>query len=182
MKKISTILLIIISLAQIGVAKISLNNYTFTEFKKPNLENPNINIDRIVKNLINAQNANSDNVVFVKENNVFSTQSENIAKAILGRPLNFPNPVNKGRNTTLGYNLSKEMDIEILIYDSTGHLLFETAIEKGAPGAQAHTTQYNKVALRDYGFYTENLSVGIYFYIIKSGSEILGKGKLAIIP
>ena len=182
MKYIYTIIGIIISLVQIELADISLNSYTFTEFKKPDSENPNINIDRIVKSLINVQNTNSDNVVFVKESNVFSTQAENIAKAILGRPLNFPNPVNKGRDTTLGYNLSKEMDIEILIYDSTGYLIFETTIQKGAPGAQAHTTQYNKVPLRDYGFYTENLSVGIYFYIIKSDHEILGKGKLALVP
>lgn len=182
MKKIKIIIVIIITLTHIVTANISLNNYAFSEFKKPDSENQTISIDKIVKNLIKAESSKSDNVVFVKENNVFSTQAENIAKAILGRPLNFPNPVNKGRDTTLGYNLSKEMNIEILIYDSTGYLLFETAIEKGAPGAQAHTTQYNKVSLRDYGFYTENLSVGIYFYIIKSGNEILGKGKLAIVP
>ena len=110
------------------------------------------------------------------------SSSTTVIKRIIGNVLNYPNPVKKGANTFIGYKLSTAMPIEILIYDSTGYLIFKTNFSSNQLNASKGEGFYNKVNLRNAGFNTENFSTGIYFYIVLSEGKVLGKGKLAIIP
>ena len=105
-----------------------------------------------------------------------------IEKKIIGGVYNYPNPVRQNDTTRIGYELSKNMDIDIIVFDSRGNQIFETHFSSGSQGGIGGAGTYNRVDLRAAGLPISQLSVGIYFYIIKSGSEALGKGKIAVIP
>ena len=105
-----------------------------------------------------------------------------IEKKIVGGVYNYPNPVRQSETTKIGYELSKDMNIDIIVFDSRGNQIFETHFTAGSNGARGGVSNYNRVDLRASGIDIAQLSVGIYFYIIKSGSDVLGKGKIAVIP
>jgi hypothetical protein len=99
--------------------------------------------------------------------------------SVQGKVLNYPNPFKSDRGTTVGYVLSKSMDVELKIFDMMGNLL--TSIEKPA-GALGGLRGLNKIAVNSQNFGGTLLSAGVYFYLLMSDGKILGKGKMAVIP
>ncbi|MFC1546232.1 T9SS type A sorting domain-containing protein [bacterium] len=100
---------------------------------------------------------------------------------IIGTPLNYPNPFKLAQGTHIGYELSKDMDIEIQIYDMLGHRICKKQIKSGEQGGKG-AGYYNKVAVTQDTFEGYDLSQGIYFYVIIHDGTVLGKGKMSIIP
>lgn len=93
----------------------------------------------------------------------------------------YPNPFRASKiqedDPAIGYKLSKAMDIEILIYDMAANLIFEQEIKSGSEAAQAN---YNKFKL---GILSGvKLTAGVYFYFIRHKGEIMGQGKMAVVP
>ena len=109
------------------------------------------------------------------ENVPMETQSTGMP----AEPLNYPNPFQLKNGTTIGYKLTKDTDIKIEIYNSFGHRVLIKNIKAGANGASA--TGYNRVKI-SYSDFKQDLPAGPYFYTILSGGELLGKGRMAIIP
>ena len=95
------------------------------------------------------------------------------------QPLNYPNPFQLKNGTTIGYKLTKDTDIKIEIYNAFGHKILTKNIKAGANGGSA--IQYNRVKI-SYSDFKYDLPAGPYFYTILSGGELLGKGRMAIIP
>ena len=102
-----------------------------------------------------------------------------IKAAVEGKLLNFPNPFPAERGTTIGYVLSKNMDIELKIFDMMGNLV--SSIEKPA-GSLGGMQGMNKVSIGSSNFEGMLLSAGVYFYLLIHDGKVLGKGKMAVIP
>lgn len=103
----------------------------------------------------------------------------NVAPSITNKPLNYPNPFKKNESTSIYYNLSKSMDIELRIYDMMANEISKLVRNAGLKGASIGP---NKIGLSDFGIDARDLSAGVYFYIIMNNGVILGKGKMAVIP
>ena len=95
------------------------------------------------------------------------------------KPLNYPNPFQLRNGTTIGYKLTQDTDIKIEIYNAFGHKTLTKNIKAGANGASA--TEYNRVTI-SYSDFNYDLPAGPYFYTIIANGELLGKGRMAIIP
>ena len=95
------------------------------------------------------------------------------------QPLNYPNPFQLKNGTTIGYKLTQDIDIKIEIYNAFGHKILTKNIKAGANGGSA--SQYNRVTI-SYNDFNYDLPAGPYFYTILSAGELLGKGRMAIIP
>ena len=95
------------------------------------------------------------------------------------KPLNYPNPFRLKTGTTIGYKLTQDTDIKIEIYNAFGHKILTKNIKAGANGGSA--TEYNRISI-SYSDFNYDLPAGPYFYTIISGGELLGNGKMAIIP
>lgn len=103
-----------------------------------------------------------------------------IAPAIEGRPLMFPNPLPRNTVGEIGYDLSKDMDVEIKVYSMFGHLVRQLAAYEGEDGGR--TGQYNRVEFDGKDASGRDLGAGAYFYLIVHNGDVLGKGKIAILP
>jgi hypothetical protein len=103
---------------------------------------------------------------------------------ILGSVFNYPNPFKFGSGTTIGYALSKDMDIEVQVYNIRGQRIWKTYISAGDPGAVGSDTVrvFNKVPFGADEVDGFMLPSTVYFYLVMHDGEVLGKGKMAVIP
>lgn len=99
----------------------------------------------------------------------------------LETPLVYPNPIKLSTGGALGYKLSKSVDIKILFYNMRGHKIKELNFAKGADYARGGTNEYFKLPL-NLSTFGQELSAGVYFYIIFGDNVKLGKGKFAVKP
>lgn len=112
--------------------------------------------------------------------NIFGQDDdESIKPEVLGPALCYPNPFRQANGGTIGYRLSKNMDLEIHIYDMLAHCVFKKTFNKGTMGGQAG---YNKVQLNLYTLDTFELSAGVYFFFLVNNGKLLAKGKMAVKP
>jgi hypothetical protein len=122
------------------------------------------------------------------------TNDANNNPELIGIPLAYPNPFSLNKNigrakdkdgnlyvgTRIGYELSIDMDMRLIVYDMLGHKVYEQYFEAGQePGGAAG---WNEVPFdRDCvgGF---DLPSGIYFFLLIYEGDVLGRGKMAVIP
>jgi len=104
-----------------------------------------------------------------------------LAPALIGRVLNFPNPFSFSADgkTEIGYRLSADMDIEIRIYNLVGQEMANWRIPAGEEGGD---DRYNKVTIDRATFNGRALSAGVYYYVLIYQGQILGKGKMMVVP
>ena len=100
--------------------------------------------------------------------------------AVKGTPLFYPNPFRQHEMVELGYHLSKNLDIEIRIYDMRAIEVFKKVFPAGTNGGFGDPF-YNRVSFfpSDFGF---PLSSGVYIFLLINEGEVLAKGKFAVIP
>lgn len=98
---------------------------------------------------------------------------------VIGMPLAYPNPFRASQGTELGYELSKDMDVEIRVYNMFGHMVRQEFYYSAEEGG---TKGYNRVALSGEDAMGRTLSAAAYFYLIISDGDVLAKGKMAVIP
>ena len=76
----------------------------------------------------------------------------------------------------LGYQLSKNMDLELRIYDAFALEIFRKYFNKGLNGGKgamiASKEQYNKLYLTSAFFNNKELPSGVYFYRIEAGDFV----------
>ncbi len=99
--------------------------------------------------------------------------------AITGLPLVYPNPSHWPQGATLGYNLNKDADIDIHIFDMTGT---QVAIANRTATNEGGKSGYNRLRIDPSTLYGYELSSGVYFYFISHQGRLLGKGKMAVVP
>jgi hypothetical protein len=143
----------------------------------PVTANPNLKILSFEVNEKAVIDSESNDILTIIENQ--DNFDVNALPEVIGKPYNFPNPFRLNSGTSLGYELSKPLNIELKIYNSTGHLMFSKMYTEWTNGGKAG---YNQVDLSAELASFPSLSAGIYFFFILNEGVILGKGKMAITP
>lgn len=110
-----------------------------------------------------------------------ATDDDEIEPAVIGKALVFPNPFrqNSTSGAELGYRLSKDMDLEIHIYNMFSQNILKRSFNAGVVGARKG---YNKLSINEDTLDGEVLSAGIYFYLLVHNGKVLSKGKMAVKP
>lgn len=111
--------------------------------------------------------------------NVLDEDSDIDAK-VIGEALVYPSPFKQQEESGfLGYELSKDMNVELHIYDMLANLILQNSFEKGATGGKKG---YNKCELNLDTFGGHVLSAGVYFFVLLNDGEVLTKGKMGVLP
>lgn len=105
---------------------------------------------------------------------------EDTVPSLEGRPLMYPNPLPRNTVGEIGYDLNKDMDIEIKVYNLFGHLVRQLEAYEAEIGGR--TGEYNRVPFDGKDESGRDLGAGAYFYLIVHNGDVLGKGKIAILP
>jgi hypothetical protein len=79
---------------------------------------------------------------------------------------NYPNPFNP--STEISFNLDKETDLSLSVYDQKGSKVKEYSTKKYAPGR--HSVEFNG----------EALSSGVYYYILRNASGSISRKMLML--
>lgn len=132
-----------------------------------------------------------NNFLFDASNGTLSVEDVNMLAdtkfELLSDPLFYPNPFRFSNTNTqtgevggaLHYQLSQPMDIEIHMYDIFGHRIFKKECPANGACGRAGPNQidFNKQALNGY-----EMSAGVYFYIFIYEGDVIGRGKVAVVP
>jgi hypothetical protein len=102
-----------------------------------------------------------------------------IEARILGTPLFYPNPFSISSGSELGYKLSKNMDVEVRIYDIRANEIFRKTFGSATDGG---FSGYNKLFFDLSTFGRYDLPAGIYFFVLVNEGKVLGRGKFAVKP
>lgn len=102
-----------------------------------------------------------------------------IEAEVIGKALFYPNPLRQDDTAKLGYQLSKNMDIELQMYDMMANRILKNTFLAGTDGGKSG---YNKLTIDSDTFSGHSLSAGVYFYLIIHDGKVLAKGKVAVIP
>ena len=105
--------------------------------------------------------------------------NQNTVNHVIGKVLNYPNPFQLDSGTEIGYELSEDMDISIQFYDIFGKKVTTKYISKGDNGGKKGP---QLVAISKSDFNNQSLSASVYFYYLINNGNVLGKGKMAILP
>lgn len=106
-------------------------------------------------------------------------EQESVEPAVFGKPLFYPNPFRLSEGAMLGYRLSKDLDIEIRIYNMLAQEIFRGYYMAGTPGG---VRGYNRLMFTSYTMNQFNLPSGVYFVLIMNKGNLLAKAKFAIKP
>ena len=93
--------------------------------------------------------------------------------------LNYPNPFRLKNGTEIRYSLGDSIsNVEVQIYDMRGLLVERLDLsypEEGTKGG------LNRIKINEDILGT-NIFAGVYFYFVISDGDLLGKGKMLILP
>jgi len=104
---------------------------------------------------------------------------DNAKAEVLGPAVCFPNPFRQEDATSIGYKLSKNMDITIHLYDMFANLIIEKSFLSGTMGGQSG---FNEIIVDETTLDGYFLSAGVYFFLISHDSDVLARGKMAVVP
>ena len=98
----------------------------------------------------------------------------------MGVVLNYPNPFNPavGEETEIEYQLTRDADVTIYIFNTIGQLIKKIDCASGATGG---TAGYNKVAWNGYSDFAEIVGNDVYLVRVVSGGSVIGKNKIAVL-
>lgn len=96
-----------------------------------------------------------------------------------GAPLVYPNPIEFRDGGILQYYLTMGMDIQLRMYDIFGRQIYK----KDCPsGSFCGSPGENKIEINKDLFNGYELSAGIYFYVFLYEGDVIGRGKMAVVP
>lgn len=122
----------------------------------------------------------SETSLGTSELSIMQQDDSDVLPEVIGEALVYPNPFRIQTGVArLGYRLSKDMDIQIQVYDMMANMILKRTFYMGATGAQKG---YNKLWIDNEVFEGERLSSGVYFYLIIHEGKVLARGKMAIKP
>lgn len=187
------LILLFLAITIFGSVKLSaeefleLERYTYFKSGVPKEFTPNDGKPRItlvgmsyIPTPSSKQNTYNDEVYIVTDRRgvVENQKGTSAMPQILGEIHNYPNPFRLVSGSTLGYELNRDVDIDLYIYDARGYLVVHRTFLAGQNGGSG--ASYNRIPINKALFNYQNVSSGIYFYYIANDKEVLGKGKLAI--
>lgn len=109
-----------------------------------------------------------------------TTHQELQNKKLISQPLFYPTPFHLREGSQLGYKLSGNYAIELRIYNMHGYELYQVSYPAGIPG-KSSSSSYNTISIGPSELGT-TLPSGIYFFVLLSDGQVIGKGKFALKP
>jgi hypothetical protein len=108
---------------------------------------------------------------------------DDIVPAIIGEALVYPNPFRQSttNGAELYYVLSKNMDLEIQVYNMLAQRVFKNTFIAGSKGAAKGENRLN-INRESFGGSNNLLSSGIYFFVFIHNGKVLAKTKVAVKP
>jgi hypothetical protein len=102
------------------------------------------------------------------------------AVAVVGDLYNFPNPFNPriDTNTSIGYDLDVNADIDIYIYTMSGDLIIKKVCPAGGVGGSS--TTYNKVPWDGKDTSGNIVGNGMYIYFLVNSGTVIKKSRLVV--
>jgi hypothetical protein len=94
------------------------------------------------------------------------------------RPLNYPNPFYLNSGTNIVYFLNDDADIQLQVYSAAGHLVYMDDYQSGFTGGSAGNNEV-PISRSIVGDYWPS---GVYYYLLLKDGNVVGKGKLAVLP
>jgi len=111
-----------------------------------------------------------------------ASNDADVEAKVVKKPLVYPNPFRQSTTTggELHYSLSKDMNIEIHVYNMLAQRVFKQTFLSGANGASKGD---NKLIVNNESFGGSNLlSAGVYFFVLIHEGKVLSKCKVAVKP
>jgi len=96
-----------------------------------------------------------------------------------GRPLNYPNPFKWYSGTYIGYTLNGANDTELRVYTIRGQEIFKKTFLANVE--QGGLAGYNKVQINS-SLSGEAWPAGVYPYLILQNGDVIGRGRMVVIP
>ncbi len=96
----------------------------------------------------------------------------------------YPCPFSLSQGAELGYELSRDMDIELRIYNMMGNEIYRTEYLHGTQGGLGRGNSrnvYNRIPFTQSTFGSP-LSAGAYFFVLMNDGKVIHKGKFAVKP
>lgn len=90
----------------------------------------------------------------------------------------YPNPMKSSESGHVYYELSKNGDVDISVFDMLGRTVTKQSFKTGGVGGLIGV---NKVTLSQLGINPLTLSSGAYFIIVMSQGKVIAKGKMAVV-
>lgn len=136
--------------------------------------------DELIVSEVGFSSVNQSAVLSI-EDQVDTADDDATEPSVIGDALVFPNPFRQSSDigAVLGYELSKDLDIEIQIYNMFAQQVVLVTYDAGAFGARKG---YNTVQLNKDSLGGAFLSAGVYFYLIMNDGDVLARGKMAVKP
>jgi hypothetical protein len=112
---------------------------------------------------------------------LYEDEDADVVASVIGQALVYPNPFRQSSDfgAELGYRLSKDMDMQIHIYNMMSQLVLKRTFNAGSVGARKG---YNKLQINKDTFDGRLLSSGVYFYLLVHDGDVLARGKMAVKP
>jgi hypothetical protein len=117
-------------------------------------------------------------IVLVAPTSNLTPFAEAGAPRVSKKAVAYPNPFRFPAGTEIGYHLNQNLDIEILIFNMFGQMVYKRFCPSGANGGSG--SQYNKVAINASDFGGGGLPSGLYVFFIMNAGKILDKGKMTV--
>jgi|GEM_PF-1558362 len=99
---------------------------------------------------------------------------------LIGEVLSYPSifkPLKEGGNIRIAYNLSRNAETTVYMYDVSGQLVLTKKFSAGEMGGKAGYNQFEWNGISDFGGYVGN---GIYVIKVTSGNKAIGTGKIVV--
>ena len=136
--------------------------------------------DELIVSEVGFSSVNQSAVLSISDQ-VDTVADDETDPSVIGDALVFPNPFRQSSDigAVLGYELSKDLDIEIRIYNMFAQQIVIVTFNAGAFGGR---DGYNTVQLNRESLGGAELSAGVYFYLIMNDGDVLARGKMAVKP
>ena len=119
---------------------------------------------------------------FWDSNSLYSAGTLSIigtATGLSGRPLNYPNPFKWSQGTYIGYTLNGANDTELRVYTIRGQEILKKSFRANVD--QGALAGYNKIQINS-GLSGEPWPAGVYPYLILQDGDVIGRGRMVVIP
>ncbi len=90
----------------------------------------------------------------------------------------YPNPIRTNEWGHVYYELTKDTNVEVIVFDMIGRTVAKQSIKAASLGGQMGI---NKVSLSELGLNPATLSSGAYFFFLYANGKVLAKGKMAVV-
>ena len=107
-------------------------------------------------------------------------EAPDIKPEVSSEVLIYPNPFKVKVGAQVGYQLSKDMDVDMRVFNMLGQQVFQQTLPKGTNGGFGGDSNYNKVDLNQAVMAQTDLPTGVYFIVLMNEGKVLKKGKCVI--